>query len=122
MVGIIHIMALVDDDYDVMIEDTPPISPNYDQPPPLPPPSGNNPLSLPPLNPSPHDDPPTQTDDAKKQENNQEPVMTTVTPVQIDQSNSRRDDNQGKMVVFQSETMNDDQPNLEANDDQSDTY
>lgn len=57
----------------------------------------------------------------KKGENNQELVMIITTSLQADHSESRRENNQGQMVFFQSEAMNNDEPIPDV-DDQSEIY
>lgn len=48
-------------------------------------------------------------------------MITTATPLHHDQPESEKEDNQGKMVVFQYKAMNDDQP-FPNTDDQSETH
>lgn len=91
----------VDDDNNMVIEDTPLNYPSDNSP--LPPPSSNppphpHPSHLPPRTPSPPPGSPPQTDDAKKRENSQERndkhMVTTKTPYRLEMSESGKDDNQ----------------------------
>ncbi|CAI9262292.1 unnamed protein product [Lactuca saligna] len=110
--------TVVDNDH-MMFGDTPPTS--LGNHPPHPPPSSNPPLpSYPSLRTSsPLPDSPLQTDDAKKGEKNQEPMMNTGSPSQPEMSKSERDDNQKAIVVGEQERNEQPIPNVDAtNNDQ----